>query len=127
MTIRFGVIVPSNYDLLGLDLEGVMKMIKKECGSTIKWAYVLHDKDKAFPHYHIYFDVGNDIMLYTEIRKFFPFSSHYVSHIYGNIESYFLYMIHYGKSDKHQYLPSDVVANFNFKGEIKRIISKYRG
>jgi len=98
--------------------------IQKTCmeHTTIKhWAYILHDKDDTRPHYHIYVNFGKAGVSSAMVANWFGVAENFVSKIKGRKSDVLLYLIH-GQTDqqnKHQYLPSEVVANFDWQTEVE--------
>ena len=95
--------------------------IQKTCmeHTTIKhWAYILHD---TRPHYHIYVNFGKAGVSSAMVANWFGVAENFVSKIKGRKSDVLLYLIH-GQTDqqnKHQYLPSEVVANFDWQTEVE--------
>lgn len=98
--------------------------IQKTCmeHTTIKhWAYILHDKDDTRPHYHIYVNFGKSGVSSSMVANWFGVAENFVSKVKGRKADVLLYLIH-GQTDqqnKHQYLPSEVVANFDWQTEVE--------
>lgn len=97
--------------------------IQKVCmeHTTIKhWAYILHDKDDTRPHYHIYVNFGKCGVRSDLVANWFGVAENFVNKIKGKKSDVLLYLIH-GQDDqknKHQYAPSEVVANFDWQTEV---------
>ena len=97
--------------------------IQKVCmeHTTIKhWAYILHDKDDTRPHYHIYVNFGKCGVRSDLVANWFGVAENFVSKIKGKKSDVLLYLIH-GQDDqknKHQYAPSEVIANFDWQTEV---------
>ena len=88
-----------------------------------KWAYILHDKDKdASPHYHIYLNFGKSGVDSKLVADWFGLQESQVNRIEGRATDMLQYLTHSNDSQKHkyQYSPSEVVANFDFEGEIEK-------
>ena len=100
--------------------------------STIKkWAYIKHDKDDTRPHYHIMLHFGGASVSTAQIAKWFNLaytaedgSGHsgeqFCEKIKGRWTDGLKYLIHGNdtQQSKHQYLPEEVISNFDFKTEI---------
>lgn len=114
-----------NVDMLKVDLQETLMNYK-----TIKeWAYIIHDKDDTRPHYHIYLNFGNPVD-FDLVAKWFKLESNFVSKIKGRKSDMLLYLTHGNENqkNKHQYSPSEVVANFDFETEIEnsKIIGNFK-
>ena len=58
---------------------------------TIKrWAYILHDKDEAKQHYHIYLDFGNSAVGIKQVAEWFGLQESQVSEVKGRAIDMFL-------------------------------------
>ena len=110
--------IVQNQDLLTVDIQEVMMTHK-----TIKhYAYILHDKDDTRPHYHIYVNFGNSGVDSADVAKWFGVPENFVNKIHGRRTDMLLYLTHgqENQKHKHQYSPSEVVANFDFELEIEK-------
>ena len=110
--------IVQNQDLLKVDIQEVMMTHK-----TIKhYAYILHDKDDTRPHYHIYVNFGNSGVDSADVAKWFGVPENFVNKIRGRRTDMLLYLTHGqdNQKHKHQYSPSEVVANFDFELEIEK-------
>ncbi|MBQ9801917.1 MAG: hypothetical protein IJW51_02460 [Clostridia bacterium] len=88
-----------------------------------KWAYILHDKDKdSLPHYHIYLNFGSSGVDSKLVAEWFGLQESQVQKIIGRATDMLQYLTHSNDSqkNKHQYAPSEVVANFDFESEIQK-------
>ena len=88
-----------------------------------KWAYILHDKDRdTNPHYHIYVNFGNSGVDSKLVAEWFGLQESQVNRIMGRATDMLQYLTHSNDSqkNKHQYAPSEVVANFDFESEIEK-------
>ena len=88
-----------------------------------KWAYILHDKDKdASPHYHIYVNFGTSGVDSKLVAEWFGLQESQINRIQGRSTDMLMYLTHSNDSQKHkhQYSPSEVVANFDFESEIEK-------
>ena len=97
----------------------IQEIIKSH--STIKrFAYILHDKDDTAPHYHIYLNFGNSGVDTKQVAEWFGLQESQVSKVKGRATDMLLYLTHGNDSqkNKHQYSPTEVVANFDFETEI---------
>ena len=101
-------------------IKGDIQEIIKSHKTIKKWAYILHDKDDTAPHYHIYlnFEVGVDSKI---VAGWFGIEEQFISKVKGRRTDVLLYLTHGNDSqkNKHQYDPSEVIANFDFETEIK--------
>lgn len=123
---HYEIVIYKEY--LKVDLQKTLKQY-----STIKyWAYILHDKDDTDAHYHIYinFDgasVSSDIvakwfkLAYTDKDGKEHSGEQFIERVKGRRADILLYLTHANDSQRHkyQYSPDEVVANFDFKTEIK--------
>lgn len=110
--------IVQNQNLLKVDIQEVMMTHK-----TIKhYAYILHDKDDTRPHYHIYVNFGNSGVDSADVAKWFGVPENFVNKIRGRRTDMLLYLTHGqdNQKHKHQYSPSEVVANFDFELEIEK-------
>lgn len=88
-----------------------------------KYAYILHDKDAdTAPHYHIYLNFGKSGVDSKIVAQWFGLQESQVNRIQGRATDMLQYLTHSNESqkNKHQYSPSEVIANFDFEEEIKR-------
>lgn len=98
----------------------IQEIIKSH--KTIKsWAYILHDKDDTAPHYHIYLNFGDSGIETKQVADWFGLQESQVNRIRGRRSDMLLYLTHGNDSqqNKHQYSPTEVIANFDFQTEIK--------
>ena len=113
-------------DHLTVDIQQVIK----EHTTIKKWAYILHDKDDTGSHYHVYLNFGNSGVPHETVAKWFDVPPSFVSKIKGRATDMLLYLTHGQESQKHkhQYSPSEVVANFDFESDIKasKIIGNFK-
>ena len=101
--------------------------------STIKkWAYILHDKDDTRPHYHIMLHFGGASVSTAQIAKWFNLAytaedgsersgEQFCEKIKGRWTDGLKYLTHSNdtQQNKYQYLPKEVISNFDFENEIK--------
>lgn len=99
-----------------------------------KYAFILHDKDYndkgvlESPHWHIYLNFGRASVKFSEVAKWFGVEEQYVNKVIktGSILDY---LTHSNDSQqfKHQYLPEEVTANFDFvkEAEIERTFGDF--
>lgn len=101
--------------------KGDIQEIIKSKKTIKKWAYILHDKDDTAPHYHIYLNFGNSGVDTKQVAEWFGLQESQVSKIRGRATDMLLYLTHGNDSqqNKHQYSPTEVIANFDFETEIK--------
>ena len=101
--------------------KGDIQEIIKSKKTIKKWAYILHDKDDTAPHYHIYLNFGNSGVDTKQVAEWFGLQESQVSRIRGRSTDMLLYLTHGNDSqqNKHQYSPTEVIANFDFQTEIK--------
>ena len=88
-----------------------------------KYAYILHDKDAdVAPHYHIYLNFGKSGVDSKIVAQWFGLQESQVNRIQGRATDMLQYLTHSNDSqkNKHQYSPSEVVANFDFEAEIEK-------
>ena len=115
--------VVSDVDHLKVDIQAVIREKK----SIKQYAYILHDKDDTAPHYHIYLNFGTTSVSFDDVGRWFGLSASFVSKVNGRKVDMLEYLTHANESQKHkhQYSPSEVVANFDFETEIA--VSKILG
>ena len=109
--------VESRVEFFKGDIQEIIKSHK-----TIKsWAYILHDKDDTAPHYHIYLNFGDSGVEVKQVADWFGLQESQVNRIRGRRTDMLLYLTHGNDSqqNKHQYSPTEVIANFDFQTEIK--------
>ena len=109
--------IVTDADKLNVDIQETCMKYK-----TIKqWAYILHDKDDTRPHYHIYLSFGNSSCDSEMVAKWFNIPENFIEKVKGRKTDVLLYLTHGNDSqkNKHQYSPSEVVANFDFQVEIE--------
>lgn len=101
--------------------KGNIQEIIKSKKTIKKWAYILHDKDDTAPHYHIYLNFGSSGVDTKQVAEWFGLQESQVSRIKGRATDMLLYLTHGNDSqqNKHQYSPTEVVANFDFQTEVK--------
>ena len=101
--------------------KGDIQEILKSHKVIKKWAYILHDKDDTAPHYHIYLNFGSSGVDTVQVGAWFGLQESQVSRVKGRATDMLLYLTHGNESQKHkhQYSPSEVIANFDFETEIK--------
>ena len=101
--------------------KGDIQEIIKSHTTIKKWAYILHDKDDTEDHYHIYLNFGNSGVDTKQVADWFGLQESQVSKIRGRHTDMLLYLTHGNDSqkNKHQYSPTEVIANFDFETEIK--------
>lgn len=87
-----------------------------------KYAYILHDKDDTAPHYHIYLNFGNSGVDSKIVAQWFGLQESQINRIQGRATDMLQYLTHSNDSqkNKHQYSPSEVIANFDFEAEIEK-------
>lgn len=102
-----------------LTKETIEKAVNKKC--IKKYAYILHDKDVKEdgtliePHWHICLQF-TDTQDTKYIAKWFGIDEQYVNKsASGRYEDMLLYLIHSNASDKYQYNPQAVIANFDYE------------
>lgn len=117
--------IVTDKDKLNVDIQDTCMKYK-----TIKqWAYILHDKDDTRPHYHIYLNFGAQSVDTKMVAGWFDIGENFIERVKGRKSDVLLYLTHGNNSqqNKHQYDPSEVVSNFDFKTEIEnaRIIGDF--
>ena len=115
--------VVSNQEYIKVDIQEVLRSKK----SIKQWAYILHDKDDTKPHYHIYLNFGKTSVDFADVANWFGVPENFVSEVKGRKTDMLLYLTHAneGQANKYQYSPKEVIANFDFEGEIA--VSKILG
>lgn len=105
-------------DHLKVDIQEVCKKYK-----TIKhWAYINHNKDDTKSHYHVYVNFGNNGVSHELVANWFGTEPNFIRKIEGRKTDMLMYLTHSNESQKHkhQYDPSEVIANFDFETEIEK-------
>lgn len=113
-------------DKMPVDIQETIMKYK-----TIKqWAYIVHDKDDTRPHYHIYLNFGTSSCDTGMVASWFGLADNFVSKVKGRKTDMLEYLTHSNESqqNKHQYSPSEVIANFDFETEIEesKIIGDFK-
>lgn len=109
--------IVTDKDKLTVDIQEVCKKYK-----TIKqWAYILHDKCDTRPHYHIYLNFGKSSCDTKMVAEWFNVPENFIEKVKGRKTDMLLYLTHGNDSqkNKHQYSPTEVIANFDFEMEIE--------
>lgn len=109
--------IVTDADKLPVDIQATCKKYK-----TIKqWAYILHDKDDTRAHYHIYLNFGSSSCDTAMVAKWFGIEENFIEKVKGRKSDMLLYLTHGNdtQKNKHQYDPSEVIANFDFETEIR--------
>ncbi len=111
-------LVTSNVEFFKGNVGDIIKSHK-----TIKqYAYILHDKDIGqSPHWTIYLNFGNSGVDTKQVGEWFGLQESQVERIKGRKTSALEYLTHSNDTQqhKHQYSPSEIIANFDFETEIK--------
>ena len=108
--------IVTDQDKLQVDIQETCMKYK-----TIKqWAYILHDKDDTRPHYHIYLNFDKSSCDSKLVASWFGVPENFIEKVKGRKTDMLLYLTHGNETqkNKHQYSPSEVVANFDFETEI---------
>ena len=118
--------VTSNVEYFSGDVQQIIKSHK-----TIKqWAYILHDKDDTANHYHIYLNFGSSGVDTKQVGEWFGLQESQVERIKGRRWNALEYLTHSDNKQKykHQYSPTEVIANFDFETEIgkQKIIGDFK-
>lgn len=118
--------IVTDVDKLQVDLQETFMKYK-----TIKqWAYIIHDKDDTRPHYHIYLHFGTSTVNTADVAKWFNVPENFINKVKGRKTDMLMYLTHANdtQKNKHQYSPSEVVANFDFETEIanSKIIGDFK-
>jgi hypothetical protein len=109
--------VESRIEFFKCDIQETIKS-----HSTIKkWAYILHDKDDTAPHFHVYLNFGTSGVDTKQVAEWFGLPETQVNKIKGRATDMLLYLTHGNDSqkNKHQYSPTEVIANFDFETAIE--------
>ncbi len=109
--------IVNDQDKMTVDIQETCMKYK-----TIKqWAYILHDKDDTRAHYHIYLNFGTSSCDTSLVASWFNVPENFINKVKGRKTDMLLYLTHGNESqkNKHQYSPSEVVANFDFETEIE--------
>ncbi len=110
--------IVTDVDKLSVDLQDTFMKYK-----TIKqWAYIIHDKDDTRPHYHIYLNFGKSSVDTSLVAQWFGVAENFINKVKGRKTDMLLYLTHGNESqkNKHQYSPTEVIANFDFEVEIEQ-------
>ncbi len=118
--------IVTDQDKLTVDIQETCMKYK-----TIKqWAYILHDKDDTRPHYHIYLNFDKSSADTKMVAGWFGVPENFIEKVKGRKTDMLLYLTHGNESqkNKHQYSPTEVVANFDFETEIEegKIIGDFK-
>lgn len=107
---------------LKIPIEQFRKVLDQS--SATEWAFIIHDKDEGVkPHVHCVMHFDN-ARYASSISKLFNDSENSIEYWNGRIGNAYSYLIHRTQkahSEKYQYSPNDVTANFNFEEKIKSI------
>lgn len=109
--------IVTDKDKLTVDIQETCMKYK-----TIKqWAYILHDRDDTRPHYHVYLNFGSSSCDTAMVAGWFGVPENFIEKVKGRKTDILLYLTHGNDTQKykHQYSPSEVVANFDFETEIE--------
>jgi len=103
-------------------IKGNVQDILKSHRTVKQWAYILHDKDDATPHYHIYLNFGSAGCDSKDVAGWFGLEEQCVQKVEGRKTDMLLYLTHGNESqkNKHQYNLSEVIANFDFASEVEQ-------
>ena len=126
-----------------LNVEKILDVVKnKDC--IRDWAYIIHDKDvytleeelknplhiEGQPkdaHFHICVRFKDKQPQNSEyIAKWFDVPENMVGKVKTRWNNVVKYLTHINAPEKYQYLPEEVVANFDYEEEIKKIDSQDR-
>lgn len=113
------------------DIEQLIKLVEET--NPKKYAVILHDKDvnekgePAKKHVHLMLSYENARSI-NSIAKKLGDKPQYIEKWEGKAENGYSYLIHATKNSitKHQYDPSEVIANFNYQEEMKRITEEVK-
>lgn len=101
------------------NIESVQKFCSQLDGFIKRWAYILHDKDECRGHYHIYLDFGDTKVSSAMVSWWFDIDAVFIEKLKNNVKpkDFLRYLIHdyENQRSKHQYAPSEIVANFDVK------------
>ena len=118
--------IVTDQDKLKVDIQATCAKYK-----TIKqWAYILHNRDDTRPHYHIYLNFNPSSCDTKLVASWFDIPENFIEKVKGRKTDMLLYLTHGNESqkNKHQYSPSEIVANFDVQGEIaqSKIIGDFK-
>lgn len=118
--------IVTDVDKLTVDIQEVCMKY-----NTIKqWAYIIHDKDDTRPHYHIYLHFGGSSVNTKLVASWFNVGENFINKIKGRRVDMLMYLTHGNSTQqhKHQYSPSEIVANFDLESEIEssKIIGNFK-
>lgn len=102
-----------------IDKNDVKESLSKICAThkeISKWAYILHEDNEDFPHYHVLLKTKGSVDE-SEIRRWFnvrlPITRRYTI---PELICYFLKT----DSDGSKYTFRDIISNFNVKAEMPK-------
>ena len=102
-----------NVNMVKVDLQVTLG----ECPEIKQWAYIIHDKDNAVPHYHIYLNLGFSPASCFDVASWLQLPCWSVNILKGHARDLFLYFMHSAGCvvNKHEYSISDFVSNFDIE------------
>ena len=93
-----------------------------------RYAYILHDKDVANPHWHVVINAPDNNTKITTIAKWFKVPENFVSVVRG--KNGFIdmckYLTHANKPEKYRYDDSEVKANFDWRKGVNQLQKERR-
>lgn len=115
------------------DADGILDENCTKCTSSSKGEITSpspsnnHSKPLVRQHFHIVLKFENAHTI-SSVAKLFKDENQFVEVWKGKIENAWSYLLHRtsGAQNKFQYSPQDVVSNFDFKKEIKKIKDKVK-
>ena len=95
--------------------QGNIQEIIKSQQTMEKWAYILHDKDGASPHYHVYLKIRDSAITMKQIAKWFGVPIGFVSKVSGGTNEVRLYFTHRKneRNNLYQYSSTEIISNFD--------------
>lgn len=107
------------------DVESIDKMLRKKVrnGSLLEYAWIVHDKDNdTEPHIHVMMQFKSS-QTADNIAKWFDDEPHRINIKQSRWENKLSYLCHRtsNASDKYQYDPSEVHANFDYIARLESI------
>ena len=106
---QFVIIVYAEY------FQGNIQEIIKSQQTIEKWAYILHNKDGASPHYHVYLKIRNFAITMKRIAKWFEVPISSVSKVSGGTNEVCSYFTHRKneRNNLYQYSSTEIISNFD--------------
>lgn len=109
MKSRFKEICISS-EKLTVDLDYFLKVAANKIE---KWAYIIHDKNAAKPHYHIILDFGKNLVKDEVVTDLLKIDRRYIcTRRAASWNEYLRYLLH---THDYEYPATQIVTNLDFK------------